>query len=104
MFICSTKFKGIRTNTYKLILYEFIIEKNEKFSIKKKCRIQGNYSLITNSSIIFHCFLISSNDRTNYLIKINDDKITLCSEYQFGNKYSKKKNVPCEKIELNLFN
>ena len=104
MFICSTKFKGTRTNMYKLILYEFIKEKNEKFSIKKKGFIKGNYSLITNTSIILDCFLVSSTDRSNNLIKIIDDKIVFCSEYNFGNKYTKNKNNYCEKIEINLFN
>jgi len=109
MFICSTKFKNIKAK-YKLILYEFKIEKNEKFSIKKKCTIEGNCFLIANSSIILDCFLISYIYRTNSLIKINNDKLTLCSEYKLGNKYIKKKSVTNfdnennEKLILNLFN
>ena len=108
MFICSTKFKGIQ-NKNKLILYEFIIEKNEKFSIKKKCAIKGNYSLINNTSIISDCFLMSSTYRTNSLIKITNDKITLCSKYDLGKKYTKNNNVNNEnnkkiKINIKLFN
>jgi len=102
MFICSAKFKAKR-NKNKLILYEFIIEKNEKFSIKKKCAIEGHHSFITNESIILDCFLISSTHRTNSLIKINNDKIALCSEYCLGNKYNKSKNK-YTKIKMELFN
>ena len=102
-FICSAKFKGIKCK-YKLILYEFKTEKSEKFSIKKKCNIEGNYSLISNTSIILDCFLISATYRTNSLIKIINDNITLCSEYNFGNKYTRNKNAYNEKIILNLFN
>ena len=108
MFICSTKFKGIKNKyKYKLILYEFIIEQNEKFSIKKKFNIEGNYSLITNTSIILDCFLMSSTYRTNSLLKITNDKIIQCSEYELGNKYTKNKKVHNEnneKIKLNLYN
>jgi len=105
MFICSVKFKD-KWNK-KLILYEFKIEKNEideEFSIKKKCSIKGdNYSLISNTSIILDCFLISSSCRTNSLVKINEDNITLCSYHKYGEKNSKNKKVYNEYIKLNLF-
>ena len=86
MFICSSTFtKNKEANRHKLILYEFIIKKNETFKINKKDIIIGKYSRITHNSIILDCFLITTTHKTNSLIKINNDNLTLCLEYQIGN-------------------
>jgi hypothetical protein len=102
MFVCSSMFKDIKKK-YKLIIYEFIKEKDEQFKIKKKCTIGGNYSLISNTSLILDCFLISSYCRTNSLIKITNDKLNLCTEFKLENKCTKNENVYYEEIQKKIF-
>ena len=103
MFICSTCFRTKNPfNLYKLILYEFIIDKNEKMKIIKKDAKVGKYFIITNTSIILDCFLISSTHRSNSLVKINNDKITLCSETELDNLCNKNININ-KKINM-IFN
>jgi hypothetical protein len=105
LFVCSLKINGVKDiKKNKLILYEFINEKDEKFEIKKKCSIEGNYSIISNTSLILDCFLISSSARTNSLIKITNDKINLSTKFKLGKKYTNNKNVYNEEIKINLFN
>ena len=98
MFICSTSFKT--KYPYKLILYEFIIEKNEKIKIIKKDTKVGKYFKIANTSLILDCYLISSTQRTNSLVKINNDIITLCSENKLNNIYNKNIDTCIGKINL----
>ena len=105
MFICSTCFRTKNPhNLYRLILYEFIIDKNEKMKIIKKYTKIGKYFKITNTSIISDSFLISSTHRTNSLVKINNDIITLCSENELDNIYIKNKDTHKEKINMIIFN
>ena len=105
MFICSTCFRTKNPhNLYRLILYEFIIDKNEKMKIIKKDTKIGKYFKITNTSIISDSFLISSTHRTNSLVKINNDIITLCSENELDNIYIKNQDTHKEKINMIIFN
>ena len=98
MFICSTSFKT--KYPYKLILYEFIIEKNEKIKIIKKDTKIGKYFKIANTSLILDCYLISTTQRTNSLVKINNGIITLCSENKLYNIYNKNIDTCIGKINL----
>ena len=89
MFICSSRFDiniyGIVKAIFKLILYEFNSIENGKFKIIKKNAITGKFSKISNTSLISDNFLIASNSAINFLIKIKDDKLILCSELRFKN-------------------
>ena len=104
MFICSTTFRLIKTlNQYKLILYEFIIDKNGELKIKKVDSNKGKHLIIINSSIILDNFLITTVHRTNSLIKINNDRISLCSEYEIDKKYTKIKDSDEGNFEKLIF-
>ena len=102
-FICSASFKNKKFKYYKLILYEFIIDKNEEFKIKKVLFNKGKHSIITNTSIILDSFLVTSSHGTNSLIKINNDNISLFSEYEIDNKYSKNKDSYKGNLEKIIF-
>lgn len=95
MFICTSIF-GVKifnknTTKNKLILYEFIEEKNEKIKINKHNAFAGGFPLISNTSLISEVFVLCSNKKTNNnsLIKIYENKIILCLYYkinEFENK------------------
>ena len=95
-FICSSAFRvNNKINRHELILYEFIIEKNGTFKIINKGTIIGKHSRIIHNSIILDSFLITTTHKTNSLIKIDNDILTLCLEYQIGSiiKYFLIENV-----------
>ena len=89
MLICSSgfhvQFFGKEKTNYKLILYEFNSMENDKPKITRKKALKGKFCKIINTSLISDNFLITLNGVTNSLIKINDDKIILCCEFEIKN-------------------
>jgi len=58
------------------------------------------YFKITNTSLILDCYLISTTQRTNSLVKINNGIITLCSENKLYNIYNKNIDTCAGKINM----
>ena len=90
IFICNYSYyhhrKNIKRTNYKLLLFQLIEEENEKIKMISKDHLIGNYSFIDSSSMILNNFLISSNGKTNSLVKVNkNEKLTVYGDIELKN-------------------
>ena len=79
MFIFCYSYHFILTNkknknNYILRMFELKEIDNGKIKIISKSKSSGYYSFIVNSSMILDNYLISSNGKTNSLVKVENDK------------------------------